>query len=83
MSNIKADHIYDGFNFDSTTVSTQFAAVEAALGTYFDPLKNGLVKDVDKSIEEMNAALESAGIQAVLDELNRQAAEYVTAKQAN
>lgn len=83
VSNIKADHIYDGFNFDSTTVSTQFAAVEAALGTYFDPLKNGLVKDVDKSIEEMNAALESAGIQAVLDELNRQAAEYVAAKQAN
>ena len=83
VNNIKADHVYDGFNFDSTDVSTQFAAVEAALGTYFEPLKNGLVNDVDKSIEEMNAALESAGIQAVLDEMNRQAAEYVASKQAN
>lgn len=82
-NNIKAEHVYDGFNFDSTNVSTQFAAVEAALGNYFDPLKNGLVDDVDKSIEEMKAALESAGIQDVLDEMNRQAAEYVAEKQAN
>ncbi len=81
--NIKAEHVYDGFNFDSTNVSTQFAAVEAALGNYFDPLKNGLVDDVDKSIEIMKAALESAGIQDVLDEMNRQAAEYVAEKQAN
>lgn len=82
-NNIKAEHVYDGFNFDSTNVSTQFAAVEAALGNYFDPLKNGLVDDIDKSIEEMKAALESAGIQDVLDEMNRQADEYVAKKQAN
>lgn len=75
-SNIKAAHVYDGFNFDSTNVSTQFAAVEAAIGNYYDPLVNGLVDDVDKSIAEMKAALESAGIQAVLDEMNRQAAEF-------
>ncbi len=82
-NNIKKDHVYDGFNFDSTSVSTQFAAVEAALGTYYDPLVNGLVTDVDKTINEMNAALDSAGVQAVLDEINRQAAEYVAGKQAN
>lgn len=82
-NNIKEAHVYDGFNFDSTNVSTQFAAVEAALGNYYNPLINGLVDDVDKAIEEMKAALESAGIQDVLDELNRQAAEYVAEKQAN
>lgn len=82
-SNIKAEHFYDGFNFDSTNVSTQFAAVEAALGNYYEPLVNGLVDDVDKAIEEMKAALESAGIQDILDEIDRQAAEYVAAKQAN
>jgi len=80
--NIKKDHVYDGFNFDSTKVSTQFAAVEAALGNYFDPLKNGLVDDVDKSIAEMKAALESAGIQDVLTELKRQAEQYAAEKQA-
>lgn len=81
-ANIKAEHPYDGFNFDSTNVSTQFAAVEAAIGNYYDPLVNGLVPDVDQTIEEMKAALESAGIQDVIDEMNRQAAEHVAAKQA-
>lgn len=82
-NNIKPEHVYDGFNFDPTSVSTQFAAVEAALGNYYDPLKNGLVDDVDKSIKEMKAALESAGIQDVLDEMKRQAKEYVAEKKAN
>ncbi len=82
-NNIKPEHVYDGFNFDATKVSTQFAAVEAALGNYYSPLKNGLVDDVDKTIEEMKAALESAGIKDVLDEMNRQAAEYVAKKKAN
>lgn len=78
--NIKPDHLYDGFNFDSTKVSTQFAAVEAALGKYYDPLKNGLVDDVDQTIKDMKAALESAGIQDVLKEIERQAAEHIAGK---
>lgn len=82
-NNIKPEHIYDGFNFDSTNVSTQFAAVEAALGNYYEPLVNGLVDDVEQTLEEMKAALQSAGIQDVLDEMNRQAAEYAATKQAN
>lgn len=82
-NNIKPEHIYDGFNFDPTNVSTQFAAVEAALGNYYEPLVNGLVDDVDKTITEMKAALESAGIQDVLEEMDRQAAEYAASKQEN
>ena len=61
-NNIKEDHVYDGFNFDSSNVSTQFAAVDA-------------------SIDAMNAAMDSAGIQDILDEMNRQAAEYVAEKE--
>lgn len=82
-NNIKADHLYDGFNFDSTNVSTQFAAVEAAIGNYYDPLINGLVDDVDETIAQMKTALESAGIQDILDELNTQAAAYAAEKQAD
>ncbi len=74
--NVMEPTIYDGFNFDSTPVSTQFAAVEAALGNYYDPLVNGLVKDVDKTIAEMKAALESAGIKDIQKELERQAKEF-------
>ncbi len=76
-NNVKSEHPYDSFNFDSTSVSTQFAAVEAAVGTYFDPLVNGLVDDVDASIEEFKAALESAGIRDILAEMEKQAAEHV------
>lgn len=79
-ANVKGAHPYDSFNFDSTKVSTQFAAVEAALGNYYDPLMNGLVDDVDKTIEELRAALESAGIQDVLAELETQAAAHVAAQ---
>ena len=82
-ANIKPDHVYDGFNFDSTSVSTQFAAVEAAIDNYYNPLINGLVDDVDATIEAMSTALDSAGIQDILDEMNRQAAEYAASKQAN
>lgn len=81
--NIKPAHVYDGFNFDPTKVSTQFAAVEAALGNYYDPLVNGLVDDVDASIEALRAALESAGIRDVLAELESQAAAYAAEKQGN
>ncbi len=82
-ANIKPDHVYDGFNFDSTNVSTQFAAVEAAIDNYYNPLINGLVDDVDATIDAMKTALDSAGIQDIIDEMNRQGAEYAASKQAN
>ena len=79
-SNIKEEHPYDGFNFDSTKVTTQVAAVEAALGTYYAPLINGLVDDVDTSIEQLKKALENAGINQIIEELNKQAEEYIAGR---
>ena len=79
-ANIKASHVYDGFNFDSTQVSTQFAAVEVALSNYYKPLTNGLVEDVDAAIKSMASDLESAGIRDVLAEMERQAAEFIAEK---
>ncbi len=76
-NNVKEDHPYDGFNLDTTNISTQYAAVEAALSTYYDPLVNGLVDDVDASIEAFRSAMESAGMQDILDELQSQADEYL------
>lgn len=80
-ANVKPEHVYDGFNFNTTNVATQVAAVEAALGSYYSPLVNGLVDDVDGTIAQLKAALESAGIQDILTELEKQAAEYVASKQ--
>ena len=76
-ANTKGEHPLDGFNFDTANVTTQVAAVEAACGTYYAPLMNGLVSDVDASIDEFRAALDSAGMQDILDEVQRQVDEYL------
>ena len=75
--NVKAEHLFDGFNFNTENVVTQVAAVEAALGSYFEPLINGLVDDVEGTIASLKAALDSAGMQDVIEELNKQAKEYI------
>mgnify|MGYP004466724167 CR=1 FL=1 len=77
--NTKGEHPLDGFSFDTANVTTQVAAVEAACGNYYDPLMNGLVSDVDGTIEEFRAALDSAGMQDILDEIQRQVDEYLAA----
>lgn len=79
-SRVKAEHVYDGFNFDPANVTTQMAAVEAAISTYYDPLINGLVSDVDAALEELNTAMESAGIRDILAELVKQAEDYAASK---
>ncbi|MCD7957276.1 MAG: ABC transporter substrate-binding protein [Lachnospiraceae bacterium] len=77
LANVAEDHPLNGFSFDSSAVSTQYAAVEAAMGSYFDPLVNGLVSDVDATLEQFSAAMEAAGIQDILDELQSQIDEFV------
>ena len=57
--------------------------MEAAIDNYYNPLINGLVDDVDATIDAMKTALDSAGIQDIIDEMNRQGAEYAASKQAN
>ncbi len=80
-NNIKEDHIYDSFTFDSSKVTTQVAAVEANIATYYNPLVNGLVEDVDATIEAFRESLKQAGFEQILEELNRQAEEFVQSKQ--
>ena len=79
-NNVKPAHPLDGFNFDSTKVAVEFAAVEACIGTYGGPLANGLVDDVDASLEQFRSAMEAAGIRTVLEEMNRQKDAYLASK---
>lgn len=81
MEHKRGDHVLDGFAFDTTPVSVQYAAVEAAMGTYFDPLLSGLVSDVDTSLEQFRSAMEAAGIREVLTEMQKQVDEYVASRQ--
>lgn len=80
-NNVKAEHIYDGFTFNNSNVTTQVAAVEAIVDSYLKPLRSGLVSDVDASIADLRKALDNAGMQDILVELEKQAAEYVASKQ--
>lgn len=80
-ANLKKPHPYDGFTFNTNDVATQMAAVDAAIGTYYDPLYNGLVDDVDATLAEFKEALENAGVREILAELEKQAAAYVASKQ--
>lgn len=80
LNNVKDPHPLDNFSFDPTNVSTQFAAVEAVTTTYFDPLVNGLVDDVDKWIADFRAALDAAGVQDLLNEMQSQVDAFLAAQ---
>ena len=79
--NLYETHLLDSFTFNPEAVATQVAAVDAVQSTYFDPLINGLVDDVDATIEEFKEALDYAGMQDILDELQRQIDEFAAANQ--
>lgn len=81
LENTREYHVLDGFTFDTTPVSVQYAAVEAAMGTYFDPLLSGLVDDVDSTLEQLRSALDAAGVQDVLTEMQKQVDAYVADRQ--
>jgi len=78
--NIKADHIYDGFTFDNSKVSSEIAAVGTVITQYYTPLMCGMAGDVDKAISELRTQLENAGIQNIYDEIQKQAAAFVESK---
>jgi putative aldouronate transport system substrate-binding protein len=75
-SNIKQDHLYDGFVFNSSNVSTEMAAVDTVVSQYLTPLLCGMAGDVDPAIEELRKQLDNAGIQTIYDEIKKQAEEY-------
>ena len=80
LEHVREEHVLDSFAFDTNPVSTQYAAVEAAMGTYFDPLIFGLVDDVDASLEAFRSALDAAGVQDVLKEMQKQVDEFAASK---
>lgn len=79
LAHVSEDHPLSSFMFNQEPVATQCAAVGAIEGTYLTPLLNGLVDDVDASLAEFKAALESAGIQDILSEMNSQLDAYLAA----
>lgn len=72
-----------GFKPDYTPVQDEFDAVAKAMEKYTHNLGNeniwsGNGGDVEKTLQEINQKLKDAGIQKLLDEVNRQLEQYYT-----
>lgn len=68
-----------GFDFNLEPVSSQVAAFRNVLDEFGKSLYTGSV-DPDKYLPELNRKLEAAGIQDVIDEMQRQVDEWKAAK---
>lgn len=73
-------HVLDAFVFDPAPVSTEIAIISTLNDRYYTLLNMGMADDVDAVLEEFSRSLEEAGIQKVIDEMNRQVAEYIVSK---
>ena len=65
------------FVFDDAAVADYNAACKTVLGDYIPSLQLGLVEDVEATLAEMNAKLETAGIKQVEEEMMKQYTEWL------
>lgn len=70
-----------GFVMDNSTVSSEYTALQSVLAKYEVMLEWGFAGDVDATIEEFNKALYDAGLQAYMDEKQRQLDEFIASKE--
>ncbi|ASA19761.1 ABC transporter substrate-binding protein [Paenibacillus donghaensis] len=68
-----------GFTFDNAKVATEITAVQNVYDEYKKVLENGVV-DPDKYLPEMNAKLDAAGIDVIIQEKQRQLDEWAAKK---
>lgn len=61
-----------GFVFDRTPVQNEIASCTSVKTEYEDNLKNGMLKDVEKSMAEYNAKLDASGIEKIIAEAQKQ-----------
>ena len=72
------DSILMGFVFDRSKVEAEYNACTAIKGEYQQQVEYGFLGE--EGLQEYSDALDGAGVQVVLDELNAQLAEFFAAK---
>jgi putative aldouronate transport system substrate-binding protein len=60
------------FVFDNTKVKSEVANVSNVMLRYAIPLEYGVIKDVDKGLEDLNKQMKAAGIEKIQQELQSQ-----------
>ena len=68
-----------GFSFDSSVVDSELSAISAVTGEYLPQLSVGAV-DPKTAVPEMMKKLEAAGMDAVLEEMQKQVDEWKAEK---
>ncbi len=71
-----------GFYVDMENITTEYAAVEAIRTQYAPLLKAGVVDDVQATLDEMNEKMYANGLQAIIDEAQRQYDEFIADQSA-
>jgi putative aldouronate transport system substrate-binding protein len=80
-SNVKPEHPLDGFAFDKANVTTELSIMDSLVAEFYTPLLAGMAgTSAVAAIRNLRTQLESAGIQRVIDEVNRQAQAYLASK---
>jgi putative aldouronate transport system substrate-binding protein len=76
--NVKTSPAY-GFTFDPVNVRTEIAACDSVIDEYGKAIGNGAV-DPEKELPKQQQKLRDAGIQTILDELQKQLDEWTAAQ---
>lgn len=69
-----------GFSFDGESVKNELAAVKNVSQQYYSQVFTGTAIDMDAAIEEFNTKLEQAGIQKIIDEMQKQVDAFLAEK---
>jgi hypothetical protein len=76
-ANVKPAHPLDGFTFDKSNVTTELSIVDSLVAEYYTPLISGMAGDAATAMAALKRQLDNAGMAKVVNEVNRQAAEFL------
>ena len=77
------DSLSLGYVFNGEGVASEIAAVTAVVSLYLPPLECGMLEDVDGALAEFNEKLQSAGIDRIIAENQRQLDAWLAEKNAH
>lgn len=81
--NAAAPHPLSAFTFSDENVKVEMAAVNDIVSRYFEPISTGIVDDPEAAVVELREKLNEAGINKIIDEMNRQKDNYIKEKSAS
>lgn len=71
---------YAGFSFDPTPVTAEYTAMNEIVARYLPSIMFGKAGDPEKAVNEFREALQSVGIDRVIEEASRQLSEFAAGK---